>query len=154
MRSILTSILCSLLISLSACGGGGDGPTGPRQPEDSRLLLISFTLQNADNASTLQEARLLLDSRIVGIYRGDAVSVVDLGGVALGVPTGNHTLSVVVDRQTQSPSRYSMGKLNPGSLPNMIFVQSDQGPVAFLSLPRETVSLQTGEVYRVTVNIP
>ena len=89
-----------------------------------------------------------------GTYRGSAASVADLGGVALGVSKGNHTLSVVVDRQTQSPSRYSLGKIGPGSLPNMIFVQGDEGPVAFLSLPRETVSLRTGEAYRVTVDIP
>lgn len=154
MRSILAVPFCFLLIGLAACGGGGDGPTGPGTSADSRLLLISFTLQNADGGGTLQEARLLLDSRIVGTYRGDAAGVVDLGGVALSVPTGNHTLSVVIDRQTQSPSRYSMGKLEPNSLPNMIFVQGDQGPIAFLSLPRETVILRTGDLHRITVNIP
>ena len=90
----------------------------------------------------------------MGAYRGDAANAVDLGGVALEVPAGNHTLSVVVARQAQSPSRYSIGKLDPGSLPNMIFVQGDQGPVAFLSLPRETVSLRTGDFHRITVNIP
>ena len=153
MRSSLASLLGLLLVSLTACGGG-ESPTGPGASADSRLLLISFLLQNADGESTLQEARLLLDSRLVGTYRGEAASAVDLGGVALAVRTGNHTLTVVIDRQTRSPSRYSTGKLESGSLANMIFVEGEQGPVAFLSLPREIVSLRTGDVHRITVNIP
>jgi len=140
---------------LLACGGGGswgDAPTEPHLPTGGRLLLISFTLQNSTNANTIQEARLLFDAQELQRFEGTATNVVKLSGIVASTSAGNHTVGVQIRQQTQSPSSYVTGA--SGGPPNLIVVQDNQGLVSTLSLPRETVSMQTGDTKLFTVTIP
>jgi hypothetical protein len=141
------------MIAFTGCGGG-DGPTAPRSTPNSRILFVSYTFQNDEGMKTIQQARLLLDSKVVGSYQGEPASSVELGGAVFAVPAGDHTLSVVVDRQTQSPSRYHTGGPQSFVSYNIVVVQDDQGnPLGLIYLTNDVVSMQTGEPYRVSLKI-
>ena len=154
MPSLKVLVLCTIASLCLACSGGGDGNGGPTAPEVRRDVVVGFYVWNVARQRTLQETRLLLDDQVVATFTatGSGASEAFMTGTVRGVTTGTHTLTVIIVRQTRTPTRYLMGTPN---VPNSFAVNRQEGGTIVLTqLPLEEIVLATGESRRYSIDVP
>jgi hypothetical protein len=149
MKRLLALSLLSL--TALACSGGSDTPTDPGTPQ--RRLAFSFAIESANGIATLEEAQLLFDGQVIGRYSGAATAAVLLQPVLASVAPGNHLLSIRVERQVATPILYRLGRAS-GALNSVIVSNAAGAVLTTLNLPRENLSMATGDAKQYTLLVP
>ncbi len=128
-------LLCSCLM---ACGGGHSGPTAPAE----LTVTLTTALLGTSPVPSLLEAKLLLDGKVVddSLAGLGPASFLPLFAQGTARMDGEqHTLSVVIARQTVSPTSYIVAP------PDISFFDASGKRVDDIRLEQRNVTLATGQ---------
>ena len=145
-RSTLASL--GLALFCLACGGdgGGSSPTAPPAPS-GRTVQVIMVIGGFNFSRTIQDARLLWDNSEIARYSGTANNQVNWLVLAPieRVGVGSHTVSVIIDRQSRSPTSYRLD----GALTSTAPGRTAQVIPLFVS----STAMRTGEphVFRIQI---
>jgi hypothetical protein len=146
--------LALFLAAVVGCGGGGGGgPTAPPQPTANRQVVIAYAIETSGRASTMQEVNLLWDDRVVGSYSGAPTNALAFTPILNGVAPGSHSLTLRIARQTRSPTTYHLFSTQ-SIVPNTVVINAPGRSSEIINLPRDTVSLRTGDSRRYEISVP
>ncbi|HLX06397.1 MAG TPA: hypothetical protein VKY89_00905 [Thermoanaerobaculia bacterium] len=127
-----------LCFCLMACGGGHGGPTAPAELQ----VKITTALLDTSPTATILEAKLLLDGKLAtdASAGAGALGFLDLFAQGTARMDGQqHTLSVVIARQTVSPTPYIVAP------PDISFFDASGNRVDDIRLEQRNVTLATGQ---------